>query len=147
MRKSGYRYQRTIARSVEVRGVGYLTGSSVRLQFHPAPPFSGVVFLRGDLAPSARLGATVENVTGTNRRTTLGRPPLQLSLVEHVLASLAGLKIDNCLVEINAPEPPGLDGSAWGFVAALQAAGAVLQSAVKPVWSVEEPVTVEHNGA
>jgi UDP-3-O-acyl N-acetylglucosamine deacetylase len=147
MRTLGYRYQRTLARSAEVCGVGYLTGATVRLRFHPAPPSSGVVFVRSDLGAQARLAAVVENVTGTNRRTTLGRPPLQVSLVEHVLATLAGLKIDNCLVELNAPEPPGLDGSAWGFVEAVRSAGAVLQSATRQIWCVDEPLTVTQDGA
>jgi UDP-3-O-acyl-N-acetylglucosamine deacetylase len=89
----------------------------------------------------------VENVTGTNRRTTLGRAPLQVGLVEHVLAALAGMKIDNCLLELDAPEPPGLDGSAWGFVEAIRSAGSVLQSATRQIWCVEEPLTVEQGGA
>jgi len=62
--------------------------------------------------------------------------------VEHVLAALAGLRIDNCLVELNAPEPPGLDGSALGFVQALLQAGTVLQKEYRPVWCVEEPTVL-----
>ena len=147
MRTIGFRYQRTVARPAEVRGVGYLTGAMVTLRFLPAPPSSGVVFVRTDLTPPGRLPAAVENVTGTNRRTTLGNAPLQVSLVEHVLATLAGMKIDNCLIQINAPEPPGLDGSARGFVEALLEAGAALQPATKPIWCVEESIAVEHQGA
>src|SRR5437879_10254375 len=110
------RPQRTLRRPVEVAGVGFLTGAGVRIRFVPAPPSTGVVFVRTDLSPHVSIAAHVSQVTGTARRTTLGRPPAEVSLVEHVLAALAGLRIDNCRVELDAPEPPGLDGSARGFV-------------------------------
>jgi UDP-3-O-acyl N-acetylglucosamine deacetylase len=105
------------------------------------------VFVRSDLGPEARVAACVDEVTGTHRRTTLGRPPVFVSLVEHVLAALAGLRIDNCTLELNAPEPPGLDGSALGFVEALQAAGARLQPARRSLWAVESSIVLEHSGA
>lgn len=147
MRPHSYRYQRTIRRPAEVRGVGFLTGATVRLRFVPAPPSSGVVFVRTDLKPRAVVPAHVGQVTGTKRRTTLGHPPSQVGLVEHVLAALAGLKIDNCQVEINAPEPPGLDGSAREFVEALLSAGLERQSARRPVYAVEQPVSLAASGA
>jgi UDP-3-O-acyl N-acetylglucosamine deacetylase len=127
--------------------VGYLTGQTVRLWFRPAPPSTGIVFLRSDLGPETRITARAAEVTGTHRRTTLGQPPIQVGLVEHVMAALAGLRIDNCLVEVNAPEPPGLDGSSQGFVDALHQAGILLQPARRPVWKVSESVRVEHRGA
>jgi UDP-3-O-acyl N-acetylglucosamine deacetylase len=152
MKKLFERPQRTIARSAEVHGAGYITGQHVRLRFMPAPADTGVVFVRTDLARpdlggDARLPAHVSQVTGTQRRTTLGRPPLTVTLVEHVLAALCGLRIDNCLVELDAPEPPGLDGSAAPFVAALTAAGLVKQPEPKAVWTVEAPVLVRHQDA
>jgi UDP-3-O-acyl N-acetylglucosamine deacetylase len=130
-----------------VRGVGFLTGADVRARFVPAPPSSGVVFVRADLPGRPRLPAHVTQVTGTARRTTLGRPPAQVTLVEHVLAALAGLRIDNCLIELDAAEPPGLDGSARGFVEALLTAGIADQPARRGVWSVTEPVTVAAGAA
>jgi UDP-3-O-acyl N-acetylglucosamine deacetylase len=142
-----YRYQQTIARPVEVQGVGFLTGTLVRLRFLPAPPNSGVVFVRTDLRPRAAIPAGLEQVTGTQRRTTLGHPPAQVGLVEHVLATLGGLRIDNCQIELNAPEPPGLDGSSRQFVEALNDAGRVLQPERRPIWSVSSPVMVQHQGA
>jgi UDP-3-O-[3-hydroxymyristoyl] N-acetylglucosamine deacetylase len=147
VRRHSYRYQRTVARSVEVQGTGFLTGAAVRLRFQPAPPDTGVVFVRTDLRPRAQVPARVELVTGTHRRTTLGYPPAEVSLVEHVLAALAGLRVDNCFVELNAPEPPGLDGSAQGFVEALHRAGTALQPARRAVWSVESAVVVNQGGA
>src|SRR5439155_8766482 len=115
------------ARAAEVQGIGFLTGEMVRLRFQPAPPSTGVVFLRTDLRTKPRIPAHIDNVIGTQRRTTLGHGPAQVGLVEHVLASLAGMRIDNCFVELNAPEPPGLDGSARQFVDALKWAGTVVQ--------------------
>ncbi|HLN32994.1 MAG TPA: UDP-3-O-acyl-N-acetylglucosamine deacetylase [Gemmataceae bacterium] len=147
MRRYSYRYQRTIARPVELIGVGFLTGASVRLCFRPAPPSTGVVFVRTDLRPSVQIPARVEQVTGTQRRTTLGHPPAQVALVEHVLAALAGLRIDNCYVELNAPEPPGLDGSAQRFVEALWRAGVVLQPARRTILCVDASVVVSQGGA
>lgn len=147
MKKLSHRPQRTLANPAEVCGVGFLTGSNVRLRFLPAPPDSGVVFVRTDLRTAPRIPATVKNVTGTQRRTTLGRAPAYVTLVEHVLAALGGLRIDNCFVEVNAPEPPGLDGSARRFVEVLAEVGAVLQPAKRPVWTVSEQVTVTHAGA
>jgi UDP-3-O-acyl N-acetylglucosamine deacetylase len=147
VKKHSYRYQRTLARSVDLQGIGFLTGATVRLAFHPAPASTGVVFLRSDLGPAATIRACIDEVTGTQRRTTLGRPPVQVMLVEHVLAALAGLRIDNCYVELNAPEPPGLDGSSGGFVALLREAGTVLQPARRAVWYVDSPVVVSLRGA
>jgi UDP-3-O-[3-hydroxymyristoyl] N-acetylglucosamine deacetylase len=147
VRRHSERAQRTIARPVEVAGIGFLTGAEVRLRFLPAPPDTGVVFVRVDCKPAVRIPARVEQVTGTARRTTLGEGKAQIGLVEHVLASLSGLRIDNCVVELNAPEPPGLDGSAQRFVDALLEAGVVLQAAKTPVWTVDSPVVVTHQGA
>jgi UDP-3-O-acyl-N-acetylglucosamine deacetylase len=103
--------------------------------------------VRADLPEAPRISAHVNQVTGTQRRTTLGHQPTQVSLVEHVLAALAGLRIDNCLVELDAGEPPGLDGSALGFVQALLTSGVQNQSATREVWFTEEPITLRSGGA
>jgi UDP-3-O-acyl N-acetylglucosamine deacetylase len=119
----------------------------VRLRFLPAPPGSGVVFARTDLRPRVHVPAHIGQVTGTKRRTTLGHPPEQVGLVEHVLAALAGLRVDNCVVELNAPEPPGLDGSARQFVIALCDAGIEPQPAARPVYGVEQSVVLTAGGS
>jgi len=128
-------------------GVGFLTGASIRIRFHPAPVSTGVVFIRTDLQPNVQIPATIDQVTGSDRRTTLGKPPAHVALVEHVLAALYGLRIDNCYVEVNAPEPPGLDGSAQRFVEALFQAGIALQTARRPIYGVTAPLVVGHRGA
>ncbi len=147
MNRLSHRPQRTLAQPAEVRGIGFLTGAAVSLRFAPAPPNTGIAFVRTDLRPPVRIPATVDRVTGTSRRTTLGHAPAQVMLVEHVLAALSGLKIDNCSIELDACEPPGLDGSARQFVAALADAGCIAQSARRAIWAVDEPVTVAHGGA
>jgi UDP-3-O-acyl N-acetylglucosamine deacetylase len=147
VKRVNQRFERTIARPAEIQGVGYLTGQDVRLRFRPAPGSTGVVFVRTDLGAKALLPACVENVTGTNRRTTLGKPPLTVGLVEHVLAALNALHIDNCFIEVDAPEPPGLDGSASAFVEVLNQAGSVMQSQRRVIWSVDRTVVVEGGGA
>lgn len=147
MRIHHHRPQRTLCRPAEVAGVGFLTGARVRIRFVPAAPSTGVVFVRTDLRPQVCIAAHVGQVTGTARRTTLGQVPAEVGLVEHVLAALAGLRIDNCRVEIDAPEPPGLDGSARGFVDALLDAGIALQAASRPVWTVDAPLVLEQGRA
>ena len=97
--------------------------------------------------PQACIPARFENVSGTARRTTLGTAPVHVSLVEHVLAALSGLRIDNCVVELDACEPPGLDGSARPFVKALLRAGTLMQTERKPVWAVDRPVTASGDNA
>ncbi len=146
MRVIGYRHQRTLAAPVTVGGAGLITGARVTARFVPAPPHAGLTFRRTDLrAPAVR--ALAANVTGTQRRTTLGPPDAGVTLVEHVLAALAGLRVDNCEVELDGPEPPGVDGSAVAFARALESAGTVEQSARRPVYGVSEPVTVRAPGA
>jgi UDP-3-O-[3-hydroxymyristoyl] N-acetylglucosamine deacetylase len=147
VRRHSYRYQRTIARPAEMTGIGFLTGAAVRLRFLPAPPSTGVVFVRTDLRPVVEIPARVHQVTATQRRTTLGHGHAQVALVEHLLAALAGLRIDNCFVELNAPEPPGFDGSAQWFMAALRPAGVQLQPARHTIWCVDSPIVVAKSGA
>jgi UDP-3-O-acyl N-acetylglucosamine deacetylase len=148
LRRIAYRYQRTLARPADVPGVGFITGARVRLRFRPAPANTGVLFVRTDLpGPPAAIPARVGFVTDTRRRTTLGPAESGVTLVEHALAALAGLRVDNCVVELDGPEPPGLDGSAWGFVRAIEAAGIELQTARRPILAAAEPVVVSQGGA
>ncbi len=147
MRVIAYRTQRTLAGPAAVPGVGFITGSRVVARFHPAPPDTGVVFRRVDLPGTPTIPARVDLVSGTQRRTTLGPPEAGVTLVEHVLAALSGNRVDNCIVDLDGPEPPGLDGSALGFVEAIIAAGVVSQAARRPIYAVSEPVVVRAPGA
>lgn len=145
LRCLGRRWQRTIREEVEVHGHGYRTGAAIRVRFRPAPANAGIVFVRDDLPRTPPISAHVASVYSTNRRTTLGQPPAQVEMVEHVLAALHGLKIDNCIIHLDGPELPGLDGSSREFVRSLRKAGLRLQPAERNIWSVTEPITVGDN--
>jgi UDP-3-O-acyl N-acetylglucosamine deacetylase len=106
-----------------------------------------LVFVRTDVPGAPAIPAQVAQVSSVTRRTTLGQPPCQVELVEHVLAALAGLRIDNCVIEVDAPEPPGLDGSARAFVQALLAAGITPQDAAREIWRTARPITVAEGRA
>lgn len=147
MRIIGYRRQRTLTTDAEITGVGFVTGVRVRVRLRPAPAESGVVFRRTDRANAPAIPALASFVTATNRRTTLGPAETGVTLVEHLLAALAGSRIDNCHIELDGPEPPGLDGSAAEFVAAIAAAGATIQTARRPIYTVSSPVIVSDGDA
>lgn len=142
MKQFGARSQRTTQRNCVVIGVGYLTGADIEVRFVPAPPDTGIVFRRVDLPGKPLVPAVASSVTRANRRTTLGHATCQIDMVEHVLAALAGLRIDNCYVELNGPELPGLDGSAFAYVQTLKEAGIETQDAEKEIWGTDQPVTV-----
>jgi len=123
------RNQRTIAAPTVVEGVGYWSGEDVRVEFRPAEPDSGIVFVRADLPGCPRIAATVDNRTETPLRTTLRCGDARVDMVEHIMASLGGLHVDNCEVWVDRPEMPGCDGSALPFVDAILAARFVDQGA------------------
>jgi len=125
------RKQRTIARPAEVTGFGYWSGKDVRVEFRPAAPSSGIVFVRSDLDRPRRIPVAVEYRIEVPRRTALAADGSQVEMVEHILAALYGLSIDNCEIWVDGPEMPGCDGSAQPFVAALDSAGVVEQPAVR----------------
>lgn len=123
------RQQRTLARSCVLRGVGFFTGADVELSFHPAEEQSGIRFQRTDCSGTPAIPADLGHAVNCHRRTGLAGQGVQVTMIEHVMAALAGLQIDNCLVRLNAPEPPGFDGSSQPMVDALLDCGFVTQSA------------------
>lgn len=132
------REQRTISQPAWVEGFGYWSGRDVRVEFRPAAPGAGIVFVRHDLEPRVRIRAVIANRVETPRRTTLRAAGASVEMVEHIMAALGGLGIDNCEVWASAPEMPGCDGSSLPFVDALVAAGTVSQAAPRPVLVVRE---------
>jgi UDP-3-O-[3-hydroxymyristoyl] N-acetylglucosamine deacetylase len=114
-----------------VTGFGYWSGRDVQVEFRPAPPYAGVVFVRGDLDPPRRIAADVQHRIEVPRRTTLSGNGAQVEMVEHVLAALSGLAIDNCEVWADGSELPGLDGSCQPLVEALVGVGIVQQAALR----------------
>ena len=114
--------QTTIKSSVSLDGVGIHTGKDVKLTFNPAEANTGYVFKRVDLEGNPLIEALSKYVVNTQRGTTLEKNGIKLKTIEHVLAALVGLEIDNVLIEINAEEPPIMDGSSKFFIDALQEA-------------------------
>jgi UDP-3-O-[3-hydroxymyristoyl] N-acetylglucosamine deacetylase/3-hydroxyacyl-[acyl-carrier-protein] dehydratase len=141
------RPQRTIDRSAEVRGVSFLSGLDVTLRFLPAGPGAGVTFLRTDLPGRPTIPALVAHVVPRQRRTTIQRGEAVVEMVEHVMAALAGLQVDNCLVEIDGPETPGCDGSSREFAQAIARAGISEQGVAREVLVVDRPVTVREGNS
>lgn len=137
------RRQRTLKRIAEITGFGLFSGEDVCCRFHPAPENTGIVFRRVDLPGQPDLPAQLSYLESTERRTSLVSGGARVELTEHVLAALAGLQIDNCLIEIDAAEVPGVDGSCRPFVEALLAAEIVEQSAARQVLRVQEPCRVQ----
>lgn len=135
--------QRTIKDAVTVEGIGLQTGSKVRLTLKSSPANSGISFIRVDLPNKPLLNIQSMDLGASDsaeRRTMLGFGALQIQTTEHLLAALAGLSIDNIVIELDNVELPGLDGSAKGFVDAVKKAGIVEQSAPKKVIEVTAPV-------
>jgi UDP-3-O-acyl N-acetylglucosamine deacetylase len=132
------RQQRTIAQPVAVEGFGYWSGRDVRVEFRPAAAMTGVVFVRDDLPGAPRIPAAVAHRVEIPRRTALSCNKANVEMIEHILAALAGLAIDNCEVRVNQPEMPGCDGSSQPYVEALDRAGVVLQDAMRDQLVVRE---------
>ncbi|MBP7215084.1 MAG: UDP-3-O-acyl-N-acetylglucosamine deacetylase, partial [Candidatus Kapabacteria bacterium] len=130
--------QRTIQKSVSLTGIGLHTGNHSTITFHPAPPNHGYSFIRSDIAEKIEIPALVDYVVDLSRGTTLGIGNIEVHTVEHVLAALAGLRIDNCIIELSANEPPVFDGSSIDYVNALLEAGIEEQDAEREYFSIEE---------
>lgn len=136
------RCQRTIRNETKTRGIGFLTGADVTLRFLPAPENHGVVFQRVDLSDQPRVPATHEFLVPRQRRTGISGNGATIELVEHVMSALAGLQVDNCLVQLDAPETPGFDGSCQPVVDALLLADFENQTATRRILRVARPLHV-----
>jgi len=141
------RPQRTIARDAVVRGISFLNGADVLVRFRPAEAGTGVVFVRTDLPGGPTVPALIGHVIPRQRRTTIRRGEATVEMVEHVMAALAGLRVDNCRVEIDGPEAPGCDGSSLAFVEALETAGSVEQDRPRETLVIDRPITVREGGS
>ena len=115
--------RRTISRPVTLEGVGLHLGVACRLTFRPAPAGYGIRFIRTDRPGTPVIPAVVEHAVLTERRTQLGSGDDAIHTVEHVLAAIAGVEVDDVTIEIDGPEPPIMDGSAAPFLDALRSAG------------------------
>ncbi len=135
-----FRRQRTIRETAVVEGFGYWSGRDIRVEFHPAPAHAGLVFVRTDLPGNQRVAAMVGNRIEVDRRTSLRFGDADVHMVEHIMAALGGLRIDNCEIRVDQPEMPGCDGSSQAFVKALDTAGIIEQTAWRKSYTVDQVI-------
>lgn len=134
--------QCTIASTVTFTGIGLHSGKDVQIVIKPAAENQGIIFLRTDLDKEVFIKACASNVTTTVRATTICQNGANVFTVEHLLACLHMMGIDNCLVEMSAPEPPVADGSSLEFTKLIQQAGKVVQTADRKVVKITKPLAV-----
>ena len=135
--------QRTLKNEIQATGVGLHTGDKVYLRLRPAPEDHGIVFRRVDLDPVVDIPAKAENVGDTTLSTSLVNGDVKVSTVEHLLSAMAGMGIDNAIVEVSAGEVPIMDGSAGPFVFLIQSAGIQEQSAPKKFIRIKKKISVQ----
>ena len=134
------RKQRTIEKSRSCRGIGLHTGVESTITFHPAPENYGIKFIRSDIKDSPEIKADIDHVVDISRGTTIEQNDVRIHTVEHALAAVTGLRIDNILIELNGKEPPVMDGSAKDFVEALLDGGVVFQNEERKVLEINRAV-------
>lgn len=140
--------QRTIKQAAEVSGQGLFSSAPVRARFCPAQTNTGIVFVRTDLPTPVRIRATVSSLAGDQgRRTSLRDGAVAIETIEHVLAAINGLGIDNLVVEVNAAEFPGIDASSKPFADLLLQAGIDEQPVEKRCFVIETPISVSEDKA
>jgi UDP-3-O-[3-hydroxymyristoyl] N-acetylglucosamine deacetylase/3-hydroxyacyl-[acyl-carrier-protein] dehydratase len=132
--------QHTIKETVSLTGIGIHTGENTTITFKPALENYGLKFIRTDLDNSPEIPALVENVIDLSRGTTIGIDNARVLTVEHVLAALVGLQIDNCRIELDGNEPPVIDGSSLPYVETLLEAGIVEQDAAREYFEIDETI-------
>jgi len=135
--------QRTLKQSITAKGVGLHSGADVQLTLRPAPPNTGVRFVRVDLEPVVEISAIACNVHETTLSTTLIMDGVRVGTIEHLMSAVAGLGIDNLLIEIDGPEVPIMDGSAAPFLYLLNMAGIEEQSVAKQFIRILSPIVIE----
>ena len=136
--------QRTLSSKIKASGVGLHTGKKITLTLNPARVNTGIIFVRTDLK-SDPIQASLENVHDTRLSTTLSNNTAKISTVEHLLSALAGLGIDNALVELDGPEVPIMDGSARPFVFMIQSAGIQEQNDPKKFIKIKKTIEVRQD--
>ncbi len=135
--------QQTLSSSASFSGIGLHSGNRVNMTFHPAAANTGIRFRRVDLDGRPEIEARVDNVSDTNRSTTLSKGSIKVHTVEHVLATFVGYGIDNAVIELDANEPPIGDGSSREFCKMIQTAGVVPQAERREPYVVTEPIDLE----
>lgn len=136
------RNQHTIGKDVTYKGLGLHSGMPVTMTMHPAAPRAGIIFKRSDLPGGPEVPAQSRYITNTLRATTLEKGEAKVFTVEHVLSALYALQIDNCVIEMDSPEPPVGDGSAKTFCDMVQEAGIETQDEMIPILTLDTSAAV-----
>jgi len=142
--------QRTILKELSLKGVGLHTANKVNIKFKPAGVDSGINFIRIDLPNRPVIKASIDSLLPSERsvrRTSVGKDAVEIQTIEHLMAALCGLGIDNIYIEIDNDEVPGLDGSSLNFLEILNDAGIVEQEKERRYYSIKEPIFVEEEGS
>src|SRR6266568_9310752 len=135
--------QHTVGKSASLSGTSLHTGEKVSLKVHPAPVDHGIKFKRKDLQDEPTIDARIDNLKMVERATTIGEGSVRVHTVEHVLAALSAMGVDNAIVEMDANEPPIGDGSAQPYVDVIKKAGTAAQETPRRFFDVREPIHVE----
>lgn len=136
--------QQTLGGSFELEGKGLHTGLDIKIKFFPAPEKHGIKICRVDMPDRPTIPALAEYVSRTERGTVLSNDTFQVSTIEHAMASLFAMGVDNCLIEVDAPEFPILDGSAITYVQKIKEVGIIQQDAVRDVYIVKKKTEVKN---
>lgn len=136
-------FQHTVGQTASFSGTSLHTGEKVSLKLHPAPVGHGIKFKRKDLQDEPTVDARIDNLKTVERATTIGEGPVRVHTVEHVLAALSGMDVDNAIVEMDANEPPIGDGSAQPYIDLIKKAGVTVQEEPRKFFDVREPMHVE----
>src|SRR5216117_320365 len=136
-------FQQTLGKVAGFTGTALHTGEKVTLRLHPAPVDHGIKFKRKDLQDEPTIDAKIENLKTVERATTIGEGPVRVHTVEHILAALSAMGVDNAIVEMDANEPPIGDGSAQPYVDLIKKAGVMAKEQRRKFFDVREPMHVE----
>ncbi len=137
--------QHTIEKSVSLKGVGLHTGVTATVTLNPAPENYGIKFVRTDIPDAPEIEADIDNVIDLSRGTAVGKNGVSVHSAEHCMSALAGLQIDNCRIEVDAPELPLMDGSSMPYVALIQSVGCREQQAQREYITVDDPLVYSKN--
>lgn len=139
--------QRTIADEAELAGRGMFSGAEAKVKFAPADVDTGIVFVRTDLDEPVRIEANVRNIAERSRRTAIKKGQTSVETIEHCMAALNALEIDNIVIEIGAPEMPGFDGGSGEYFKTLKKCGFVEQQKPRKEFAIAEAVSLSEAGA
>jgi UDP-3-O-[3-hydroxymyristoyl] N-acetylglucosamine deacetylase len=139
--------QRTLRNPIKAVGIGLHTGQNITMELLPADVNTGINFIRKDIDEDLLIPAIAENVGDTSLSTALIKDDVKISTIEHLLSAIAGLGVDNCLIKVDGPEVPIMDGSSSPFVFLIQSAGLEDQNALKRFIKVKKEIAVTRDDA